>query len=128
MQKGMTLAKTIIGKDMSTFSLPAFLNEPTTILMKIAESFMFSDLLIKASREPDPARRMTHIVSFIAASQWVVNNRVSKPFISLLGETYELVTPKFKFIAECVKSLPCVVAYHVSGDGFVAYKTCEGKM
>lgn len=96
--------------------------------MKIAEPFVFSDLLTKASQEPDPAKRMANIVSFISATQWVLNNRVSKPFISMLGETYELVTPKFKFVAECVKSLPCMVAYHVSGDGFESYKTCQSKM
>ena len=62
--------------------------------MKIAEPFVFSDLLTKASQEPDPAKRMANIVSFISATQWVLNNRVSKPFISMLGETYELVTPK----------------------------------
>ena len=61
---------------------------------------------------------MLDVVSFIIASQWVVNKRSAKPFISLLGETYELVTDKFKFLSEHVKSNPSVTAMHCQGEKF----------
>jgi len=114
MSKGAKLAKTVIGKDLSTFSLPVFLNEPTTILQKLAESYaIWSDYLVDAADEPDPIVRMQHIATYLAAIQWNVNGRTDKPFIALLGETYELITDKFKFVAECVKSNPCVLACNV---------------
>jgi hypothetical protein len=40
--------------------------------------------------------------TFIAGSQCLILGRTSKPFISLLGETFELVTNKFKFYGETV--------------------------
>lgn len=55
-------------------------------------------------------------------------NRTSKPFISLLGETYELITDKFKFVGECVRTVPCTLAFNVKGEKFELYKTCQTKM
>ena len=94
--------QTVMGKDLSKFSLPVFLNEPLTILQKTAEFMAFSDFFTKASEEKDPFKRMLNIAAFTAATQWFVINRTSKPFISLIGETYEVVTDKFKYYGEIV--------------------------
>ena len=122
------LIKTVIGKDLSKYSLPVFLNEPTTILQKCAEGMMFADYLIDAAEEPDVCKRMALVATFIAATQWVALNRTSKPFISLLGETYELITDKFKFVGECVRTAPCTLAFKTKGEKFELYKTCLTKM
>jgi hypothetical protein len=39
------LLKDLVGKDLSKFSLPVFLNEPTTILQKSAEMMFFTNFL-----------------------------------------------------------------------------------
>ena len=44
--------------------------------------------------------------------------RMDKPFNPFLGETFELITPTFKFLAECVSHHPTVIALHVQGEGF----------
>lgn len=72
--------------------------------------------------------RMANVATFLAAKQWNMNERIDKPFISVLGETYELVTDKFKFLGECVWSSPCVLATHCKGERFECNKTCESKM
>lgn len=112
------LIKTIMGKDLSRFSLPVFLNEPLTILQKTAEFMLFSDYLTRASEETDPFRRMIHLASFLSAASWCVNKRIGKPFISLLGETYEIVTDKFKFYGENVSCFPPILAINGRGKGF----------
>ena len=43
------LLKDLVGKDLSKFSLPVFLNEPTSILQKTAEQMFFTDYLTQAS-------------------------------------------------------------------------------
>ena len=44
--------------------------------------------------------------------------RFDKPFNPMLGETYEMVTPEFRFLAEAVSHHPAVMALQVIGDGF----------
>lgn len=68
MEKAAMLIKTIIGKDLSKFSLPVFLNEPTTILQKCAEGMMFADYLIDAAQEPDLCKRMALVATFVAST------------------------------------------------------------
>ena len=43
------LFKSLIGKDLTRFSLPVFLNEPLSILQKCAELMCFNDLLDQAA-------------------------------------------------------------------------------
>ena len=96
------LAKFAIGKDLSKFSFPVFINEPFTILHKVGEFMAFTDLLTHASKQPDPYVRMAYVLAETMAQQWLVLNRTKKPFISLIGETFEIVTDKFKFYGENV--------------------------
>jgi hypothetical protein len=46
----------------------------------------------------------------------VIERNVTKPFNPLLGETYELVTPTFKFIAEQVSHHPPITAFECQGN------------
>ena len=68
---------------------------------------------------------MVLVCSLVCASQWFNNKRTSKPFSSLVGETYELKTNKFKFVGECVSKEPTVLAYHAKGLGFEISKNVE---
>ena len=47
-----------------------------------------------------------------------VVGRLAKPFNSLLGETYELVTPKFRYFSEMVCHHPPIFALNVQGENF----------
>ncbi len=45
----LKLFKDLIGKDLTKFSLPVFINEPTNILMKPAEFMFFNSFNTEAS-------------------------------------------------------------------------------
>ena len=47
----LKLFKDMIGKDLSKFSLPVFINEPSNILMKPAEFMFFNNYLTEASEK-----------------------------------------------------------------------------
>ena len=54
---------------------------------------------------------------------YIKNNNL-KPFNSLLGETYELVTGKYRLIAEQVSHHPPVTAYHCESNYYEIY-SCQ---
>jgi oxysterol-binding protein 1 len=45
-----------------------------------------------------------------------IERNTTKPFNPLLGETFELVTPNFKFIAEQVSHHPPITAFECQGN------------
>ena len=47
----LKLFKDLIGKDITKFSLPVFINEPTNILMKPAEFMFFNHFFTEASQK-----------------------------------------------------------------------------
>lgn len=57
------LCKDLVGKDLSKFSMPVFVNEPTSILMKPAETMFFNDFLTQASKEEESVRRLLFVVA-----------------------------------------------------------------
>jgi hypothetical protein len=67
-QKLFVLIQKLIGKDLSKFRLPIFINEPLTILQKTSELFAFSEIITDASKEKDPLLRMVKMCTFIAGS------------------------------------------------------------
>ena len=50
------------------------------------------------------------------------NGRIGKPFNSLLGETYELVTPTYRAVSEAVSHHPPVTALNCQGEGYTLNK------
>lgn len=90
-----------MGKDLTTVSLPVFINEPLTVLQKAAEMMCFQEyFLSQAVKEPNSTKRLIFIAVQHMATYSLVIGRTAKPFNPLLGETYELVTDQFRFIAE----------------------------
>ena len=61
------LFKDLIGRDLTKFSLPVILNEPSTILQKSAEQMYFSNIISQASEEYDSIKRLILIATFSAA-------------------------------------------------------------
>ena len=88
-------------------SLPVCLNEPLTALQSCAEDLLINaDIFELAARTLDPTERnCITIIGFVGILQ-KANYRKKKPFNPMLGETYELVTNKFRFLAEKVMHTP----------------------
>lgn len=66
----------------------------------------------------DSCKRLALIAAFQMTTYGCVIGRTSKPFNPLLGETYELVTPHYKFLAEQVQHSPPIVAFSYEGEGY----------
>lgn len=49
----LKMLKDMIGKDLSKFSLPVFINEPTSVLMKPAEQMFFNNCFTEAAKAGD---------------------------------------------------------------------------
>ena len=93
--------KDLIGKDLSTVSMPVFINEPLSGLQKTGEMMCFcDDYFQKAIKEDNSVKRMLHMACYNMATFFLVKGRNGKPFNPLLGETFELVTDNIRFIAE----------------------------
>jgi len=94
------LLRELVGKDMSRFTMPVFINEPLSNLHKSTEYYAWNHLLDQAAREEDSLVRLAFVAAYAAARWNLTLGRTQKPFNPLLGETCELVTPKFRAIHE----------------------------
>jgi hypothetical protein len=104
------LIKDMIGKDMTKLELPCFINEPTSILERLAESSFLTNGLTKASQQNESCLRMVYVASTFLSFMLQCVYRTKKPFNPLLGETYELVTPTFRYYSEMVSHHPPIIA------------------
>jgi hypothetical protein len=69
-----------IGKDLSTISMPIYLNEPISVLQKLCEELEYSELLDKAAITLDPVDRMCIIAGFyVSAYASTVHRAGRKP-------------------------------------------------
>ena len=87
--------------------MPVMMNEPMSGLQRFAEMLVDEEVQFSvAAQTDDSVKRLTRacmaFVSFLATSKV----RKRKPFNPMLGETYELVTDKFKFLAEKTGHVP----------------------
>lgn len=60
-------------------------------------------------------KRISLIAIYQISALSVNEKMLSKPFNPILGETYELTTDKFEYLAEQVSHHPPVCAVHVKG-------------
>ncbi|KAI8066541.1 Oxysterol-binding protein-domain-containing protein [Gongronella butleri] len=118
-----------VGKDLSTISMPAALNEPLNLLQRQCEELEYSSLLDRADGLADPVDRLMYVavfsVSAFASSQFRSHRKFFNP---LLFETYECVRPDkgFKFIAEKVSHRPNIMACHAESTHFSFWQATEG--
>jgi len=98
------IIKKLIGKDLTKVSMPVSLNEPLTALQRVCEAMTLKiDLFQKAANTEDPVLRLTYAFIAFNTIYSIVKLRKRKPFNPMLGETYEFVTDKIKYVSEKVQ-------------------------
>jgi len=110
-----SVLKQCIGKELSKITMPISFNEPLSFLQRLAEYMEYSQLLHQADETEDPIQRMQLVVAFAVsglASNWL---RLGKPFNPLLGETYQLERPQFRYVSH----LLLFTLLHLSPSGNV---------
>lgn len=67
------VVKDLIGKDLSKFSLPVFINEPVTTLQKAAEMICFCETNFEAAcNQEDSLMRMVNLACYNASTFFLV--------------------------------------------------------
>ena len=95
------IIKDSIGKgDLSKMSVPVYFNDPTSLLQKCAQSMEYNEILDEAALEKDSMRRLALVAIHQISALSIAERIVTKPFNPLLGETFELKTDKFEYLAE----------------------------
>lgn len=113
------ILKDSVGKDLSKLAVPVYFNEPISMLQKVSEVLEYENLLMKAVKEQDPARRLVYVTAFGIANYHCTVGRVNKPFNPILGETFEFVREgKFKYISEQVSHHPPISAGFASNEHY----------
>ncbi len=119
-----------IGRDLMNLrmSLPIWIFEPTTTLVRMAESFEFAELLDSAASNDDPVLRDSLVAAFVISS-FSGSQRVRKPFNPLLGETFEFISPVngMKFYAEQVSHHPPLSVGYCEGRKWKASEVVDIK-
>jgi hypothetical protein len=101
--------------------MPVYFNEPLSMCQKLAETVEYNDLLDRAAAEGDPLKRVALIAVYNVSRLAHMAERGTKPFNPLLGETYELVTQKYRLISEQVSHHPPVTAFHCEGSNYEVF-------
>uniref|UniRef100_A0A803LQ98 Oxysterol-binding protein n=1 Tax=Chenopodium quinoa TaxID=63459 RepID=A0A803LQ98_CHEQI len=106
-----------IGSDVTSMvTLPVIIFEPMTMLQKMAEIMEYSYLLDQADECEDPYLRLRlgqYLCTYYALQ------RTWKPFNSILGETYEMVSHNgITFISEQVSHHPPMSVGHCENEHF----------
>ncbi|TNV71218.1 hypothetical protein FGO68_gene15187 [Halteria grandinella] len=111
--------KDAVGKDLSRFCVPVYFNEPISMLQKVSEIMEYEQLLVNACR-PENAqnsiKRILYVSSFAIAQYKCSDHRTNKPFNPILGETFEFLTPQFKYFSEQVCHHPPISACYANSD------------
>lgn len=121
----LKLVQQVIGKDITRMSLPVFLNEPCSVLMKPAEFMFFNQHLPQATHEKDATKRLLLVTAAMIEPFYCVPQRLGKPFNPMLGETYEIIAPTFRFFSEMVSHHPPICAWVCQGPGYEIRRTME---
>lgn len=85
----------------------------------------YNSIIDAALDQTDPIRRLAYIAVYSTTLLTVIEKNLTKPFNPLLGETFEVVTPAFKFIAEQVSHHPPVTAFECLGNKGYKVWTCN---
>lgn len=114
------LLKELIGKDLTKFSVPVHINEPLSMLQRLAEQIEYWDLLNEGNNETDPCLRMAYVMAFAISAYSFPTERCGKPFNPLLGETFEYIDEKTgsKFVSEQVSHHPPISAGYAESEHF----------
>ena len=64
---------------------------------------------------------MAYVAAYSCTRYSSIIGRMQKPFNSLLGETYELVTTKYRFFSEQVSHHPPITAFHCENSNYEVF-------
>lgn len=99
--------------------MPIWLNEPISMLQKISEVSNFYKIMDQAiATKEDDYKRLGLIAIFLMSQYSEVYQRNRKPFNPILGETYEIIQPGYRFMSEQVSHHPPVSAFYMEGPGY----------
>lgn len=105
---------------MRQVSLPVILNEPLSAMQKVCEALgLGADLFEQGATHPDSMMRSVfHTIGFISAFNFA-KIRKRKPFNPMLGETFEFVNDRFRFLSEKVEHIPKQIScYELEGKDY----------
>ena len=96
---------------MSKIALPAYVNEPISLLQRFAEMIEYKECLDKACEpETNQWERIIYVAAFLHMTYSGVEKRVKKPFNPLLAETFDYILDDLKYVTEQVSHHPPVSA------------------
>ncbi len=114
-----------MGKDLTKMSVPVYFNDPMNILQKCATSMEYVDLLDGAVACKDSLKRLAIVAAYVVTNLTCLEKNATKPFNPLLGETFELVTSKYRFLAEQVSHHPPITALECQGNSGYRVYSCN---
>lgn len=126
-----SILKNNIGKDLTKISFPVSLNEPTSMLERMAEDMTYASLLDTAVRQNESTLRMAFVAAFACSNYVTTLGRVAKPFNPMLGETFEFINldgSKYRYQSEQVSHHPPIsacIAESLQEDGVTASNKWE---
>ncbi|KAG4080222.1 hypothetical protein HA402_008293 [Bradysia odoriphaga] len=109
------MLKDFIGQNLTNVALPVNINEPLSLLQRMAETFESSYLLDRAADCENIYDQMAYLAAFSITGYAVSAERNGKPFNPLLGETYEFDRTGdlgWKCLVEQVSHHPSISALH----------------
>ena len=114
------LLKDAIGKDLTKFAVPVYLNEPLSMLQRLCEQFEYAEVLEAGAKQEKSCMRLAFVMAFALSITASTIGRIKKPFNPLLSETYELIDNKknFRFISEQVSHHPPISAGYAESQHF----------
>ena len=118
-----------MGKDLSHFCTPVYLNEPLSMLQRLAENFQYSDLLNKAATETNQYLRIALIASFGLSAYAFNKYRTLKSFNPILGETFEYFDNELDVRLHCeqVSHHPPISACFAEGNCYNIYSNTHAE-
>ena len=119
------IIKKFVGKSLANIALPVDICLPLSMLQMSTEFMAHERLFAAANAEPDAARRHLLVFTAVFLALGDLAHRARKPLNPVLGETYELVTPNFRLLAEQVQHHPPRCAFHADSPDYVLTGTMQ---
>lgn len=86
-----SILKNAIGKDLTRIPIPINYSEPISFLQRLCEEMEYWELISKAIQTRDSIEQIIYISTFAISAYAGTDERLSKPFNPLLGETFEYI-------------------------------------
>ena len=112
-----------LGKDLTRVPMPITFNEPLSFTQRICEDLHHVEQLNVAGMTEDTTLRLAYIAGFAASCYVTTQNRYSKPFNPLLGETFEFIseTMGVACLTEQTSHHPPMTAFHVESPNWTLW-------